>query len=740
MGKSGALGQLLYCFFPRRRRRDAAEGTMEENHVPGNPDGGSVSLPDDIIFFDVLSRLPVKSLCRFRCVCRAWRAVISDADPAFAAARRSRAAPLVVAVFGPPYPISMFLPSWAPRYRQGGFELRVIDTADGSVLRAVWDVESAKLSRAARLDLVYVDQGVHGGRVVDPETGRVVAVVGIRNPQGYPVADPDGAPYKTMCPRLCHSSFGRAAPSGTYKVVHLRDASTEEHGETQVCMVSVIGEEPVPVVVRRQRREPPFLTCCCSYCTVTVDGVVYFLDRGAPAHGAHPGGPPASWNRIAVFDLESEEWKTTIDGPPVGSPNREEKWEMALAELRKGTLCLVQMIGTRRRCQGDRCANVWLLVDSVWVKEYEIQMPKTWIMFRAIEILGDGRILTLNGFKEDGDEYYWHARCILQLYDANTGTLTDLMEMTQDLRGLVTLYTGSFLSSSTLSNAFSSGEELAPGPGRLPPCDVHGVCGRYGVCTYLPRLSCSCPDGYVARDQGDWSKGCKRQFDLRCSDKVRFDKMPHVDFYGFDFNYTSGLTFDECRQICLDDCNCEAFGYKKGSGECLPKIAMWNGKVPDPRQAVYLKVPTRVRNLKPTVPDSHGHTCNVQEREANVSSSYLQVKGNKINFAYFYWFLAVVFVVEAIFMAVGYLFVFRAADPAPAAWAVRVDEEGYALLDKISCEPELEELLDPRLRGDFSQVQAAVMLELALSCVDEDPNRRPSMNTVLHKLLSSDDP
>ncbi|TVT99856.1 hypothetical protein EJB05_54743, partial [Eragrostis curvula] len=271
-------------------------------------------------------------------------------------------------------------------------------------------------------------------------------------------------------------------------------------------------------------------------------------------------------------------------------------------------------------------------------------------------------------------------------------------------------------------------------------CDVHGVCGRYGVCTYLPRLSCSCPDGYVARDQGDWSKGCKRQFDLRCSDKVRFDKMPHVDFYGFDFNYTSGLTFDECRQICLDDCNCEAFGYKKGSGECLPKIAMWNGKVPDPRQAVYLKVPTRVRNLKPTVPESHGHTCNVQEREANVSSSYLQVKGNKINFAYFYWFLAVVFVVEAIFMAVGYLFVFRAADPAPAAWAVRVDEEGYALLDKISCEPELEELLDPRLRGDFSQVQAAVMLELALSCVDEDPNRRPSMNTVLHKLLSSDDP
>ncbi|OEL12803.1 hypothetical protein BAE44_0026175, partial [Dichanthelium oligosanthes] len=49
-------------------------------------------LPEDVIF-DVLARLPVKTLCRFRCVCKGWHALISD--PAFAAAQRSRAAPLV---------------------------------------------------------------------------------------------------------------------------------------------------------------------------------------------------------------------------------------------------------------------------------------------------------------------------------------------------------------------------------------------------------------------------------------------------------------------------------------------------------------------------------------------------------------------------------------------------------------------------------------------------------------------
>ncbi|EEC78161.1 hypothetical protein OsI_17726 [Oryza sativa Indica Group] len=51
----------------------------------------------------------------------------------------------------------------------------------------------------------------------------------------------------------------------------------------------------------------------------------------------------------------------------------------------------------------------------------------------------------------------------------------------------------------------------------------------------------------------------------------------------------------------------------------------------------------------------------------------------------------------------------------------------------------LEELVDARLRGDFNHVQAAAMLELAVCCVDGEPNRRPSMNAVAQKLLSLHD-
>jgi hypothetical protein len=60
----------------------------------------AVSLPNDLVFVDILSRLQVKPLCRFRCVSRGWRALVSD--PVFATMHKSRHAdadPLIVVSF-----------------------------------------------------------------------------------------------------------------------------------------------------------------------------------------------------------------------------------------------------------------------------------------------------------------------------------------------------------------------------------------------------------------------------------------------------------------------------------------------------------------------------------------------------------------------------------------------------------------------------------------------------------------
>ena len=77
-------------------------------------------LPNDVIF-DILSRVPVKSLCRFQSVSRGWRAIISD--PVFAAAaQKSRPAePLLV--LG-----SYTESSWLRLVDKDGIVVRVIDS------------------------------------------------------------------------------------------------------------------------------------------------------------------------------------------------------------------------------------------------------------------------------------------------------------------------------------------------------------------------------------------------------------------------------------------------------------------------------------------------------------------------------------------------------------------------------------------------------------------------------------
>lgn len=119
---------------------------MEAKRSSKHEDNG-VLLPEDIIF-DVLVRLPVKALCRFRCVSRAWRTLISEL--AFAAAQRFHAGRLIIAMFG----------SW-PDY-----DLRVLDM-DGNLLRVFEAINSPFLA-PTHLDFICVNRRWQGAMIVDP--------------------------------------------------------------------------------------------------------------------------------------------------------------------------------------------------------------------------------------------------------------------------------------------------------------------------------------------------------------------------------------------------------------------------------------------------------------------------------------------------------------------------------------------------------------------------------------------
>ncbi|XP_068318739.1 putative receptor protein kinase ZmPK1 [Pyrus communis] len=56
---------------------------------------------------------------------------------------------------------------------------------------------------------------------------------------------------------------------------------------------------------------------------------------------------------------------------------------------------------------------------------------------------------------------------------------------------------------------------------------------------------------------------------------------------------------------------------------------------------------------------------------------------------------------------------------------------------KIQCGKDLwiEDMMDPRLNGQFSRIQAAKMVEIGISCVEEERSKRPTMDSVVKILL-----
>ena len=49
------------------------------------------------------------------------------------------------------------------------------------------------------------------------------------------------------------------------------------------------------------------------------------------------------------------------------------------------------------------------------------------------------------------------------------------------------------------------------------------------------------------------------------------------------------------------------------------------------------------------------------------------------------------------------------------------------------------EFIDTRLKDEFNYLQARTMIKLAVSCLEEDRSRRPTMENVLQMLVSVDE-
>jgi F-box interacting protein len=255
--------------------------------------------------------------------------------------------------------------------------------------------------------------------VVDPATGVVLVTI--------PRLKKSPTPYETIedfTTRLnTTTAFGRAIPSGAYKVVRL------VHGDS--CWVSCLGDD-----TGWKPRHPPEARVVASYpgSLTVVNGILYVLTSEEEMLGV------LHWDMIHCFDLESEEWTETIKIPEkaVGRELwRNQTRTVRLAEL-NDNLCVVQQQLTR--------ANIWLLTDSnkktTWVKAFTIQISPDTYHFMPLRITHSGGRLLFQC------SLFRRRAQVVKSYNPCTTTCTTIIETPENLESKISLCSsrlGSFI-------------------------------------------------------------------------------------------------------------------------------------------------------------------------------------------------------------------------------------------------------------------------------------------------------
>uniref|UniRef100_A0A0E0D6I3 F-box domain-containing protein n=1 Tax=Oryza meridionalis TaxID=40149 RepID=A0A0E0D6I3_9ORYZ len=371
-------------------------------------------LPVDLLH-DILLRLPARPLCRFRAVCRPWRALLSD--PSFVAAHGARhpGPHLAVAVRGR-----------LNAYGREVVDVHLVDASSGDVVKRICagrcDRPAEMSTRGGRALLVDNNLLL---RVLDPASGAAPLV-----------------PNYEIHPINYSFTLVRTASTGDYKVLRITHDVALQPRERQVCSVLALGGDGVNgdrLARWREVQSPPGNVKTWHKYVAVVDGVAYFVLRDEFLLRETGGG---DW--ITAFDVEAEQWRPElVGGPPETFHNR---LRVSLAALR-GSLVVAQddhQAGT---------LDLWFLLagdggkvgPQHWSKLYTVTMPYHGRPFRLdgeraepVVVLDDGRIVF----------WVWERRVssrggVMRVYDPNTGGQTDVAAEANCVH--VGMYTGSLL-------------------------------------------------------------------------------------------------------------------------------------------------------------------------------------------------------------------------------------------------------------------------------------------------------
>ncbi|KAF3949913.1 hypothetical protein CMV_024270 [Castanea mollissima] len=287
------------------------------------------------------------------------------------------------------------------------------------------------------------------------------------------------------------------------------------------------------------------------------------------------------------------------------------------------------------------------------------------------------------------------------------------------------------------------------------PCRIPGGCGANSFCSYVigSGRKCSCSPGYKMKNRSNWADGCEPEVYISCTEMLK-------------------------------TCDCKAFQYR-GDSICYLKTRLLNGiRSPDLWGDIYLKLP-KSKILSDANP--------LENFSLMCSSDRTLQSSKKGTMRFMLWFVSGVAGLEIFSIIVVWclfiktqksLRVYKQAydraaiafrkftytelkkatksfteeigreivtgrDPSKSVHAI--DDGGQAehktlvtwvreIMNRAvaNTSSSLEEIVDPRLEGKYDIGMMKTLVGIALQCVEEDRNERPTMSQVVEMLLGQE--
>ncbi|KAF9666858.1 hypothetical protein SADUNF_Sadunf16G0272500 [Salix dunnii] len=167
-----------------------------------------------------------------------------------------------------------------------------------------------------------------------------------------------------------------------------------------------------------------------------------------------------------------------------------------------------------------------------------------------------------------------------------------------------------FMERSVLQPQFNDWTRVFAAPSDL--CDNYSVCGAYMSCKMVDQShNCTCLEGFEPKSLTDLSRGCTRRSALNCTYDI------FQNFSGFKLPDTSNSWYDtsmsseECKHMCLKNCTCSAYANSNITGEGSGCV-LWFGELVDMKefgtadQDLYIRMPPPPKTDKTTEKTNFG--------------------------------------------------------------------------------------------------------------------------------------